>query len=444
MPLNLYRLKERLNFSKAGALRYLKNTSWMLLDKTLAIVSSFVIGIWLARYLGPGDYGVYSYVNAYISLFSVIAVFGIDSILVRELVEGNNEKEIILGTAAVLRLLAAMLALAAAMVGQKILGSDPPIIGYTLVVGCSLIFSAFNVIALFFQSEVKSKYAVIANSLCIVCSGAIKVYLLMNGAELKLFMWLILFEACLLAFFLFSVYIKKVGSPLGWGFDFSVAKELIIKSFPLMLSGAVVVIYMKVDQLMLEEMLGFEAVGNYAAAARLSEFWYFIPTVLVGSLFPALIHARQIDRRVYNERMQMLTDVVLWVAMSAVFFILIFGGLIIDILFGSEYAAAKPVLMVHVVAGVFAALGIASANWFIQEGLQKLLFYRSAMGAIANVILNFALIPRYGITGAALATLIAQMVSGYLFNVFDFRTRVLFYIQSKAFFAPLRVFGGGY
>ena len=105
---------------------------------------------------------------------------------------------------------------------------------------------------------------------------------------------------------------------------------------------------------------------------------------------------------------------------------------------------AEPVLMIHVISGVFAALGIASAKWFVQEGLEKLLFYRSAAGAVMNVVLNLVLIPAYGVSGAAVATLFAQLVSGYLFNAFDKRTRRLFWVQSRAFSSPLRMIGGSH
>ena len=183
----LSKLTVRLKFSRHGLLRYLRNTSWMFIDKSLAILSSFVIGVWLARYLGPSDYGVFSYINAFIALFSVVAVFGVDSIVVRDLTNDGGRKNALLGTACALRLVGGGVALSAAVLIQFALNPEGELVKYTTIVGSSLLFSVFNVIDLYFQSEVKSKYVAISNSFCILCGACVKVYFLLNDAELVTF-----------------------------------------------------------------------------------------------------------------------------------------------------------------------------------------------------------------------------------------------------------------
>jgi O-antigen/teichoic acid export membrane protein len=195
---------------------------------------------------------------------------------------------------------------------------------------------------------------------------------------------------------------------------------------------------MKVDQIMIKQMLGSIQVGEYAAAARLSEAWYFIPVVICSSLFPAIINAKKISDKLYYERLQKLYDIMVWGSIVIIIPVTLSSEWLIAITYGSEYSRSAGVLVIHIWASIFVFLGVASSSWFIVENLQKYSFYRSLMGACLNIVLNFLLIPRYGVYGAAISTLAAQFIAVYFCNALHPKLRVTFKLQTNAILLPFR------
>lgn len=423
---------------RGGVTRYLRNASWMFLDKALALFASVFVGIWLARFLGPESYGVFSYVNSFVALFSVIAVLGIDAVLVRELVQPKFSEGELLGTALILRTIGGVMALSLLALIQLMQSNPDVVFWYAIIAGSALIFNSSSVVELYYQARVQSKYSVITNSLCITISCSLKVLLILKQAPLSYFIWMLFLDGLLLGIAYLLLYNLLSGSIIHWSFRWNAAKMFLRSGLPLVLGGVVVAVYMKIDQVMLAQMVDMTSVGHYSVAVRLSEFWYIIPTTLSAAFFPALLESEQVDSVKYTQRFQMLCDVMFWMSACVVFFVIVFGGDLIGLLFGSVYEPAGPVLKIHVVAGLFAVLGIVSANWFIQAGLESLLFWRSLVGAVLNIVLNLILIPHFEIMGAAVATVAAQFLSGYVFNAFNKKCHALFVMQTKAITAPIR------
>jgi O-antigen/teichoic acid export membrane protein len=170
---------------------------------------------------------------------------------------------------------------------------------------------------------------------------------------------------------------------------------------------------------MIKEMLDAEAVGQYAAAARLSEAWYFIPSVIAASLFPAIINAKKQSKELYLSRLQKLYDLMVWMAIAIALPMTFLSNWIVNLLYGVQYSQAGSVLIIHIWAGVFVFLGIAFGQYLIAENFTKKSLYRTLLGAISNIILNYFLLPIYGINGAAVATLLSQFIANYMYDFFD-------------------------
>jgi O-antigen/teichoic acid export membrane protein len=201
----------------------------------------------------------------------------------------------------------------------------------------------------------------------------------------------------------------------------------------LILSGIAVMIYMKIDQVMIGKMLNDTEVGIYSAAVKISEAWYFIPTAIATSAFPAIIKSKQKSERLYLKRMQKLYDFAVWFSIGFALLVTVFSGIIINLLYGAEYARASSVLSVHIWAGVFVFLGVVSGRYLVNENLTKVSFYRTLLGALINVLLNIGLIPFLGVLGAAITTLVSYMFSGFVLNVLFKKSRIVFLMQLKSF-----------
>jgi PST family polysaccharide transporter len=195
---------------------------------------------------------------------------------------------------------------------------------------------------------------------------------------------------------------------------------------------------MKIDKIMLGLMLGDEAVGIYSAATRISEVWYFVPMMIVASVFPTILEAKKQSEALYQQRLQRLYDLMVWLSVAVALPITFLSDPIVVLLYGPDYAEAGTVLAIHIWASIFVFLGVASGQWFIAENRQILSFQRTFLGALINVVLNCVCIPQFGVVGAAYATLMAQASVGLLYDVFQKETQPMFNMKIKSF-SPLQL-----
>lgn len=438
----LKRLKHHLDSAKThqGFRRYFANTSWMFAEQILRLTAGLLVGVWVARYLGPEQFGVFSYATAFAAIFSTIAKLGLDGIVVRDLVREPNQRDIYLGTAFWLKLVGALVTLGAVALAMQLTSNDRTTNLYIFIIASGTIFQSFEVVDFYFQSQVLSKFVSICKLTQLLFSSLLKLYLIITGAELFWFVLVSLVDQMILALSLYFAYRYQKNGSFYRYFDLMTAKNLLKDSWPLIFSGLVVMLYMRIDQIMIKEMLGDREVGLYSAAVRLSEVWYFIPMIITSSLFPAIVSAKKVSKELYYMRLQRLYTFMVWMAIGIALPMTFLSDWLVTLLYGEAYRDAGQVLMIHIWAGMFVFLGVASSSWLTNENLQKLAFYRTLSGAITNVILNLMLIPIYGIIGAAIATVISYMVAGFVFDIFNNKTRKMFFMKIDALlFKGLRI-----
>jgi len=420
-------------FLNEGFLKYFKNTSWLLVEKLLRIFVGLFVGVWLARYLGPEKFGILSYSQSFVAIFSVIATLGLDNIVVKELLNDIKRTEIIIGTSFWLKLLGSCATILFLYLSLYFTNNEAQIKLYILIIAASTLFQSFNVFDFYFQSKVLSKYVVYANIISLSIISLLKIIFIIQKEELITFIYLILIESFILAISLSIYFFKKSNIKLRVPqFNLQIANLLLKDSWPLIFSGILVSIYMKIDQVMIKEILGSKEVGQYAAAVKISEAWYFIPGLIVSSLYPALINAKKIDENLYKKRISSFYDIMVWISFVFIIPLVLFSETITNFFYGKAYADVSEVLVIHLWSGIFVFLGLANSKWLILEGLQKILLYNTAIGAILNIILNLYLIKEIGINGAAWATLVSYFFSQFFMLFFWNKTRKNFLLQTKS------------
>jgi O-antigen/teichoic acid export membrane protein len=401
-----------------GFKRYFVNTSWLMGHRVLSMVVALFVGVYVARYLGPEQFGLLSYAGSFVGLFTALATLGLDGIMVRDLVKTPERRDELLGTAFWLKAGGAILMWAGIAAAVPFTHNDTQTNILIVVIAFAVIFQAFNVIDLNYQAEVKSKYVVYAQLVSLVISSITKLVFVWIAAPL---VW----------------FAKNTGKIWYWKWRWQTAKELVKDSWPLILSGMVIAIYMKIDQVMIKEMLDAGAVGNYAAAVRLSEAWYFIPVAITSSVFPAIINAKKQSEELYYQRLQKLYDLMVWLAVAIALPTTFLAPWVIRVLYGEAFLPAAGVLSIHIWAGVFIFLGFVNGRWIIAENVQYIATIRSAAGAMMNVTLNIVFIPKYGINGAAIATFFSVLVASHIAFLFINKARKVFIMQNKSFFRPI-------
>jgi PST family polysaccharide transporter len=414
-------------------IKIIANTGWLFLDRILRMGLGLFVGVWVARYLGVEQFGVFNYSIAFAALFSTVAKLGLDNILVRRIVHKPENSNQLLGTVFGLKILggfiSALLAIGSIVMFKH---DDYLTISLVAILASVGIFQAFDTIDLWFQSQVQSKYTVIAKNTAFIAIALLKITLINIHAPLQAFAWSTLAESCLGAVGLIIIFNISGYSLRSWSLDLSLAKILLKESYPLIFAGLSVIIYMKVDQIMLGEMIGKDAVGIYSAAARISEVWYLIPVAISSSVSPAIFAAKEINEALYYRRIEKLTQTLVLISLVIALPMSFLSKTVIVTLFGEEYAAAAPILAIHIWASLFVFLGVAVTSWYISEGLTNLALCRSLIALVINILLNLLLIPLYTGVGAAIATVISYAVGHVFANATHHKTRKIFMIQVKS------------
>jgi polysaccharide transporter, PST family len=415
-----------------GLYKILANVFWLFADKILRMGCGVFITVWIARYLGVNQFGLLNYATAFVILLSPIANLGLDNIVVHQLTSKSSNKDEILGTTFYLKLLGGILSVVLAFVCILIIRpGDATSISVVTVLSIMGVLQAFDTIDLWFQSRVESKYTVIAKNTAFVFTSISKIALINIQAPLILFVWVSVAEIFLGSLGLVIFYRIQGFSIKMWRWSFSVAKFLFKEGLPLIFSSLAIMIYMKLDQIMLGEMIDDRAVGIYSAATRISEVWYFIPVSVASSVSPAIYKAKEMSEKIYYERIEKLNRWLVLLSIALAIPMTFFSTSIVVLCFGNSYVEAGNILAVHIWAAVFVFTGVATSAWFIVEKLNHLSMYKTLLGAIINVLLNLWLIPIYSGLGAAIATVVAYAFSGFIFHVIHPRTRQLFKLQMK-------------
>lgn len=422
--------------------RIVNNVGWLLFDRIVRLGVGLVVGVWIARYLGPQPFGVMSYALAFVGLLSSVATLSLGEIVVRDLVREPGTAGATMGSALALQAIGGAVAFGVTLLAIGYARPDDEISRSAVtILAMLLLVKAVEVVRYWFESKLQSRYVVWTETGVALLFAAAKVILILLHAPLMAFIWALLAEGLIGAAGLLAVFAMRGGGMRAWHIRPQRVKTLLADSWPLMLSGMAIMVYMRIDQIMLGQLLGDESVGIYTAAVKISEIVYFIPMSIAASAFPAIVEVRKRDEALYYRRLQRLYDLMVALSLAVALPVTFLSDWMVTFLFGSAYRAAGPVLAIHIWAGVFVFLGVAGSKWYIVENLQKISLLNTSLGAAANIVLNYIFIPRWGVAGAAWATVISYAIVAYLCDSLNAKTRVVFFMKSKSLFFHSR-FGG--
>lgn len=411
------------------------NTSWMLLDRVSRMTVVVIIGVLQARYLGPEQFGLLSYVIAIVGVTVAIGQLGLGSVLVREAVKYPQSQNVVLGSGFILHFVGMLGALVLSVAIVVLLNPDENTTHLlTIILALGYLFNSFNVIDYWFQSQLIAKYSFWSRAIPLALEIFLTILLIRSSLPITYFVALSSLMMIVTAGCLIIVYQRKVQSIRLWKFDIDWATKIFKLGWPLALSAAAIMIYMRVDQVLIKQMLGDRSLGIYSAAVKISEVWYFVPTTIAASLYPVFVAAKEKSEAEYYQRFFLTFRVFVFLTLAFAIIITLTSRQIIDLIYGTDFSQASTVLSIYVWAGIPVALGVASSPWIVIEGHTWIAFNRTLFGALVNVLMNIALIPVYGLVGSAIATLVAYTSAGVIWHLVDPRTRHLAILQIKSLF----------
>ncbi|AKM77829.1 MAG: Membrane protein [Candidatus Wolfebacteria bacterium GW2011_GWE1_48_7] len=406
---NLFTTDFRRMRTHEGFKRYFKNTGWLFLGRLGGMAISFYSSVYLVRYLGPENNGALSYALSFVALFGFLASLGIDSILYRDLVDRPHDRDKLLGTALGLKIIGSLITIAAIFTALPFMYNDARVNLIIIIIAASLIFQSFNVFQYFFQANLLSKHTTVVYLTVTALLTTMKLSVIWLHKGL-LFIALVLFLEPILYFLgHWFVYQRQQLKISQWQFDHNLARSMFIVSLPLILSSAFASIAGRIDQVMIKQLMDIRSVGLYDAAVRIAEVWYFVPSIIISSVFPAIVNAKKVGHAVYRNRLIKLTLYVFLGSVAVALPIYLFAPLIIRLLYGVAYMPAVGVLRIYVWAGIGVGMAAIVNNYLIIEHRTSSVFFVNFFSMAMNVLLNLYLIPKFGISGAALATLISYI-----------------------------------
>jgi len=385
--------------------------------KIIQMLISLVVGVLTARFLGPSNYGLIGYASAYTAFFMAFCTLGINSILVKEFVDHPEEEGTVLGTTLVLRTVSSLLSGLIIVLVVSFVDADEPTTIAVVALSCvGLVFHVFEVFHYWFQAQLKSKVTAIVSLIAYMATALYKVVLLILGKGVQFFAFATSVDYIAVAVLLLIAYKKHHGSTLR--FSSSCAKRLLKSSYHFILSGMMVAIYGQTDKLMLKQMLGEADVGYYATATAVCSMWCFVLTAIIDSVYPSIMAANNRDEEVFKKRNRQLYAIVFYVSIAVSVLFMVFAELAIRILYGEAYLPAAGPLRIITWYTAFSYLGVARNAWIVCKEKQKYLKYIYISAAALNVVLNLFLIPLWGASGAAVASLITQILTSVVLPLF--------------------------
>lgn len=414
--------------------KVVENVAWLSLDQMLRMGVGLAVGVLVARYLGPEQFGTLNYSLAFVGLFTVVGALGLQSVVVRELVRGSRRAEVILGAAVTLQLLGGVLAMLLALLASVLFSAGDELLRASVVIlSVALPFRASDTVRYWFESQVESRYVVWTENAVFLLMAAARIGLISIGADLLAFVAAAMAETVLVSLGLLFVYSQRVGPVSRWRIDKSTMRALLRDSWPYFFAAVSVTLYMRMDVVMLQHMASSYQVGVYSAAAKVSELLYLMPLIFVASVSPAIIESHQVNRSLYLARMHRLYAMGWWFAVAASLVLCLCARQIVALAFGNDFADAGAVLAIHVWGSIAVVHGIVSSQHLLVENLQRISLYRTLIGLCSNFVLNLALIPTFGSQGAAWATVVSYFIATYSMGLFKTTREHTLYMISSPF-----------
>jgi len=426
-----------------GFRKYGKNTVWLFAEKAVRMLVGFTVGIYVARQLGPEQYGMLNYAINFVSIFGVLVSLGMDFILVRELVNKTQSEDTVLGTAGVLRLAAYGLMLIGLACSVWLAKDDQTTQLLITIIALGYSCQIFQGLEAYFQANVLIRYVVLSQLGALLVVAAGRFYFAWGHFPLYTFAALesLLFLLTLIGM---CIFYHKTGHRIrNWKFDRNYAIKLWKDSWILLVSSIVIILCMRVDQIIIKQMLGDEAVGNYVVMNRLVELWYFIPITICTSMFPSIIGVREFSIERYRKRLFLLYALMVWSGIAVFLGYCFFGRWLVHLLYGVKYAVAGDLIGWYASMAIIIFFGVVRGKWLATERLQKYNLIDSVIWLFMIVGLNILLISYYGLKGSVFAGIIANFTCALLVPTFFKRSRestktFLMVLNPRKIFAVIR------
>lgn len=394
--------------------RVVKNFLSLSIAEFILRFISFLVVIYLARILGPENLGKIGWAQGILTYFMLIPDLGLVILGVREVARNKDDINIYAGNIIALRLVLAFLSFGLLLIFVNLI-HEPAQIKYLITFYGFILFSYALSIKWLFQGIERMEFIGISKILMMLFY-ATSIFILVKSAEQLLLVPCLWFLGnSIPVVFLMYIFVKKFGK-ISLKFNFSFWKDLLRQALPIAAASAMIQIYYNFDIVMLGFIKGKEVVGWYWVAYKIIFTIWTLISIFVHAIFPSM-------SRYYKESEKKLKTLIISSTrlLTAVAFPLGVGGMIlarpiIVFLYGEEYSGGIIAFQILIWSVVIICIRCIYEHSFLACNKERRYMFGVMWGAFTNIGLNLLLIPRFSLKGAAVATVISNLVlSGYLF-----------------------------
>lgn len=419
-------------FGHAEFKKYFFNTGWMFATQGVRLVLGLFVGLALARYFGPELYGSYSYVILIVSVVSSLVRFGTEDQLVRDIILDEKSIANQLNDAFILRLSLALCSIAGIGIFM-IFSEENQTLLYVFLCSFGVIFQSIEVIDLYYRAKVQVKVSSIFRIFQILLSSGLKILMIFMGMEIEWFFYLFIFDCATYSIPLYILYCRKQADFVFLCPDLKRIRKLAVISFPLMVSTTAAILFTKLDQMLIAELLGAKAAGYYIAASKIVELASLVPSMILMSVYTAILNSKNSDRELYRHRFESASRLLIALSLVCSLFLYYLSPQIIKIAYSSTYAESADILMHFSILLIPITIMFINLKWFVSEGKNGIVMYKTICAMILNLILCIILVPRFQYAGGIWSSFVAYIFSFYIVDIFFKETREAFYITNSFF-----------
>lgn len=280
----------------------------------------------------------------------------------------------------------------------------------TAIIGGTMVFRSSETVDIWFQSQSQSKRTVVAKFIAYFFSNSIKVVLLFLKAPLIAFAGVMCLECAATALGLAIAY-RRFPTHGHWRATLSQAKLLLNLCWPFIACSFMITVFMRIDQIMLKEMLGERELGIFAAALPISQALSVVPSTLIISLAPFVARKMSQDEQLYEDALVTIFRSFAILSLFGASITALAAPWLIKFLYGSQYEYSAVILCVHVFVNVLIFQGIAQDLWVVNRTVRSVTLISTFAAAIIGIASNALLIRKFGSLGAVFSYMLAQGAS---------------------------------
>ena len=404
------------------------NLSWLLFDKLFRASLNILLSVLLARHFGPENFGILNYLIAFIFLFNAISSLGMNPVLTNLIVKKKKFNKNLLISAYQLRFFASMICYIIFILIILIFNEAEIYLNYSLILGLIIILKSSEIFFSYFEAKLLSKFIVISQLVGLFLFASIVFFVIIKNLD-DVYIYYGLLVDAIVVFLLINYFYTSENNKIFNKFQFNKIKSLILKSLPVLISSLSIILYMRIDQIMINLIIDEYQLGIYSVSVRYVEIFHFIPKIIMISLLPLLL----ISKKYVNDLVK-INSIIFKFSIFFTALIFLSSDFIIPFLFGNEYSQSISTTKILSFSLLFVFFGVVNEHWYISKNLQKYYAIYVLLGAILNIIFNYVLINKIGIQGAAYSTILTYFLIIFLFDFINKKTRFLIQIKYKSLF----------